>query len=72
MLLANRIYTSSTKSVNFIAIGCLKRGKDGHVTRLQFVRSVRTEATQDNVVSEAELEHFQRLMTSEAVGSQVT
>jgi hypothetical protein len=67
MLLADRIHTSSTESVDFVAIGCLQRGKYGDVTRLQFVRSVRRKATQDDVVSEAELEHFQRLMTSKAI-----
>jgi hypothetical protein len=58
MLLADRVNTSSTKSVNFVAISCLQRSEHCDVTGLQFVRSVRGKATQDDVVSEAELEHF--------------
>jgi hypothetical protein len=67
MLLADHVNTSSTKLVYFISIGCLQRRKHCDVTRLQFVRSMRRKATQDNVVSESELEDFQRLVTSEAI-----
>lgn len=72
MLLANRIYASSAQSVDLIAIGRLQGSEHRDITRLQFVRRMRGQATQDDVVSKAKLKHFHRFVTSETITDQDT
>jgi hypothetical protein len=55
MLLADCIHTSSLESINLVAIGCFQRGKYCNITRLELVRGMRGETTEDNIVFETKL-----------------
>jgi hypothetical protein len=55
VLLADYIYTSLLKSINLVAISCLKWSKQCYITRLELVRGIRRETTKKNIVLETEL-----------------
>ncbi|KAK5634088.1 hypothetical protein RRF57_009802 [Xylaria bambusicola] len=67
MLLADYICTSSKQPISLVAIGFLQGGKHSDVTGLEFVGSVKGEATQDDVVFEIKLQGFEGLVRPKAV-----
>ena len=72
MLLADCICTSSVQSFNLVSIGCLQWAKYSNITRLELVRGIRRDTTQENIVFKTILQDFERLMRPETVANQNT
>jgi len=67
MVLPDCYHTASFKSFHLLAVGCLQRAQQQYVTGLNLVRSVRRDATQDDVVYETEFKAFKSFMRSKAI-----
>ena len=67
MSLVDRVYASSFKSFNLVAIGCFQQAKYCDATRLELVGGMRGDTAHDNIVFKAELQYLEGLVRSEAV-----
>jgi hypothetical protein len=70
VLFSNRPRTTTEQPLDLFTVGCLQWPKHGNVTRLELVRGVRRQSTQDDVVLVAEGHDIEALVGSEAVADQ--
>ena len=70
MLLADDTCHFLVESFSLVAIGCLQRDKDAHVTRLDFGRGMVGEMIQRDVVFKTEFQDLKDLVGPKAVINQ--
>lgn len=67
MLLLDGVGASVVQFLHLLTIGGLERTKNTDVVGLEFMRGMRGQATENNVVLEAKLQYFQGLVGGETV-----